>query len=142
MYAALVNYGFKGCSTDYSLFSLQQESIHLVVLVYVDDLIVTGNDPATIRRFQAYLSQCFHMKDLGKLKYFLGVEVMRSPIGIFLSQHKYALDIVQEAGLLGAKPARTPMEENRRLAFASGPLLSNPSSYRRIVGCLIYLCFT
>lgn len=70
--------------------------------MYVDDFIVIGNDFDTIQRFKAHLSKCFHIKDLEKLKYFLGIEVSRSKDGFCLSQRKYALDIVAEAGLLGA----------------------------------------
>lgn len=66
------------------------------------------------------------MKDLDVFKYFLGVEVAGSPEGIFLCQQKYALDIVFEVGLLGAKPASVPMEQNHRLALAYGKLLEDP----------------
>ncbi|KAL1342260.1 hypothetical protein AAHE18_09G145200 [Arachis hypogaea] len=82
------------------------------------------------------------MKDLGRLKYFLGVEVARSSKEIFRCQRKYTLDIITEAGLLAAKPAATLCEENHRLASAAGPVLSDPSMYRRLVGRLIYLSFT
>lgn len=76
---ALKNYGFRQSCSDYSLFTLWTTTVHLVVLVYVDDLIVSGNDSEAILRFKLYLHICFHMKDLGRLKYFLGVEVARSP---------------------------------------------------------------
>jgi len=140
--AALLEYGFQQSSSDHSLFILRRLQVQLVVLVYVDDLLIAGNDSLATQRFKDYLHTCFHMKDLGKLKYFLGVEVARSPIGIFLSKRKYALDIIRETGLLGSRPSSTPLEENHRLALAEGPMLSNPNQYRRLVGRLIYLCFT
>ncbi|WVZ23541.1 hypothetical protein V8G54_002085 [Vigna mungo] len=139
---ALKAYGFVQSLCDYSLFVLNKRVIHLVVLVYVDDLIVAGDDHAAIGRFKAYLHTCFHVKDLGPLKYFLGVEVARSSTGIYLCQRKYALDIIQETGLLGAKPAVTPLEQNHHLALADGPVFSHPDRYRRLVGRFIYLCFT
>jgi hypothetical protein len=107
---ALKQFGFAQSRSDYSLFVLRKQKVHVVVLVYVDDLIIGGNDHATINNFKDYLHTCFHMKDLGKLKYFLGVEVARSNSGIFLCQRKYALDIIKETGLLGSKPLSTPME--------------------------------
>jgi hypothetical protein len=132
--AALKAYGFQQSYLDYSLFTLNQEGSQLVVLVYVDDLIIAGNTPSVIKRFKLYLSTSFHMKDLGVLKYFLGIEVARNPTGIFLCQRKYALDIISEADLLGAKPAATPLEQNHSLSLADGQLLSNPEQYRRLVG--------
>jgi len=137
--AALKSYGFKQSYSDYSLFTFLQGNVQIRVLVYVDDRIVSGNDHTAIQLFKRYLSDCFHMKDLGALKYFLGIEVARSLEGIFLCQHKYALDIISEAGLLGAKPASFPMEQNHNLALAEGPFLPDPECYRRLVGRLIYL---
>lgn len=69
-------------------------SIQLNVLVYVDDLIISDNDSAAISLFKAYLVDCFKMKDLGPLKYYLGIEVARSTSGLFLFQRKYTLDII------------------------------------------------
>lgn len=108
--SALRNYGFHLSSSDYSLFFVTTQAVQIVVLVYVDDLIICGNHPTAIHKFKAYLSTCFHMKDLGSLKYFLGVEVARSPTGIFLCQQKHTLDIISEAGLLGAKLVPPPLE--------------------------------
>jgi len=82
------------------------------------------------------------MKDLGVLKYFLGIEVARNPTRIFLCRRKYTLDIISEAGLLGAKPVATPLEQNHHLSLATRQLLLDPEQYRRLVGRLIYLCFT
>ena len=80
------------------------------MLVYVDDLIISGDNHEAITKFKVYLHNCFHTKDLGILKYFLGVEVARSSAGISLCQHNYALDIIAKAGLLGAKPSNVPIE--------------------------------
>jgi hypothetical protein len=140
--SALINFGFQQSGSDYSLFTLCSNEVKIVVLVYVDDLIICGNNSAAIQRFKEYLGKCFHMKDLGILKYFLGAEVARNSSGIFLCQRKYALDIIQEAGLLGAKPVSTPLEQNHQLSLATGHYLDEPERYRRLVGRLFYLCFT
>jgi len=87
------HYGFQQSLSDYSFFVLQRLEVHIVVLVYVDDLIISGDNHEAITEFKAYLHNCFHMKDLGILKYFLSVEVVRSSRDIFLCQRKYALDI-------------------------------------------------
>jgi len=117
--AALKHYGFQQSLSDYSFFVLQRLGVHILVLVYVDDLIISGDNHETITEFKAYLRNCFHMKDLGILKYFLGVEVARSSVGIFLCQRKYTLDIIAEAGLLGAKPSNVSIEQNHHLALAA-----------------------
>ena len=111
------------------------------MLVYVDDLIISGDNHEAITEFKAYLHNCFHIKDLGILKYLLGVEVVWSFVGIFLCQRKYALDIIAKAGLLGAKPSNVPIEQNHRLTLAAHLPFPYLDQYRRLVGCLIYLYF-
>lgn len=139
---ALKDYGFVQSYDDYSLFVYDCKSIQVQVLIYVDDLIITGSSPEVIAKFKGYLSQCFKMKDLGLLKYFLGIEVARNASGIYICQRKFALDIITETGLLGAKPASFPLDQNHQLALAKGTLLSDPKRYRRLVGRLIYLRVT
>jgi len=95
--------------------------------VTVDDLILTGNNAATCAEFKIYLNNCFHIKDLGPLKYFLGIEVARNPKGLFLSQRKYTIEIIDERGLLGAKPVDFPLETYHKLALASGQLHHDPT---------------
>lgn len=126
---SLKDYGFRQSYSDYSLFTYTRGSIQINFLVYVDDLIISGNDSNAIISFKTYLHKCFHMKDLGALKYFLGIEVARSPKGLFLWQRKYTLDIIKEAGVMGAKPAGFPMEQNHKLGLVGGALLSDPEAY-------------
>ncbi|CAA7029624.1 unnamed protein product [Microthlaspi erraticum] len=139
---ALKEYGFTQSISDYSLFTKETSSSRLHVLVYVDDLIISGSSLAVISEFKEYLSSCFHMKDLGILIYFLGLEVARSPTGIYLSQRKYVLDILTETGMLMAKPLAFPMDQNHRLALADRPTIDDPTAYRRLVGRFIYLGVT
>lgn len=99
--SALKKFGFKQSYSDYSLFTYIKGGRSLRVLIYVDDLIIAGDDLNMMSMFKGYLSEWFKMKDLGKAKYFLGIEIARGPMGMFLLQRKYALDIVAESGLLG-----------------------------------------
>ncbi|KAH9678849.1 retrovirus-related pol polyprotein from transposon RE1 [Citrus sinensis] len=139
---ALKSFGFVQSYADYSLFTFERHDISIHVLIYVDDLIIAGNNTTAISTFKAYLSCCFHMKDLGVLKYFLGIEISRGPTGMFLSQRKYTLDILAETGLLGAKPAPSPIDQNHRLALDDGPMYSDLVQYRKLIGRLIYLTIT
>lgn len=139
---ALKDYGFSNSYSDYSLFTYAKNSVRLHILVYVDDLVVAGNNSKAVKDLKDYLGRCFHMKDLGVLKYFLGIEVSRGQKGIFLCQRKYALDIVAETGFLGAKPAIVPIEQNHKLALSTDRGMEYPERYRRLVGRLIYLTIT
>ncbi|CAB79159.1 LTR retrotransposon like protein [Arabidopsis thaliana] len=140
--SALKQYGFTQSLSDYSLFSYNNDGVFVHVLVYVDDLIISGSCPDAVAQFKSYLESCFHMKDLGLLKYFLGIEVSRNAQGFYLSQRKYVLDIISEMGLLGARPSAFPLEQNHKLSLSTSPLLSDSSRYRRLVGRLIYLAVT
>jgi len=142
LFDALKHYKFWQSLFDYSLFVLQRLGVHIVVLVFVDDLIISGDNNEAITEFKSYLHNCFHMKDLGIFKYFLGVEVVRSFASIFLCQRKYALDIIAKAELLGAKPSNVSIEHNHRLALATDLLFPHLDQYKWLVGCLFCLCFT
>jgi hypothetical protein len=88
------------------------------------------------------LNDKFRLKDLGALKYFLGLEIARSTKGNFVSQRKYSLEILQDSGLLASEPVSFPMEHNLKLSRDVGSLLSDPSSYRRLIDRLLYLTIT
>ena len=110
--------------------------------MYVDDTVVTGNDPDERKALQSYLSSEFEMKNLNHLKYFLGIEVSRSDKGIFLSQIKYALDLLQETGMSACQPADTPVEEGLKLCVETNQVLVDKGRYQRLVGRLMYLAYT
>ncbi|GKV49000.1 hypothetical protein SLEP1_g55774 [Rubroshorea leprosula] len=139
---SLLATGFCQSKVDYSLFTSTTDNKFVAVLIYVDDIVITSNDAEKLAALKAYLYKEFSIKDLGPLKYFLGVEVARTAEGIILSQQKYALDILIEAGLLGAKPSHFPLDQHHRLKLASGPLASDSSQYMRLVGRLLYLTIT
>ena len=82
--SALKDYGFLQSDSNYSFFTYTRGTIQINVLVYVDDLIISGIDSTALKTFKSYLNDCFHMKDLDSLKYFLGIEVARSSSGLFL----------------------------------------------------------
>ena len=113
--SSLKQYGFVQSTLDHSLFTYSRDDTFLVILVYVDDLIIAGNNHEACAEFKDYLGKCFHMKDLGVLKYFLGIEIARGLARLFLCQRKYTLDILTECGMLGAKPFTFPMEQHHRL---------------------------
>ena len=94
--STLKDQGFKRSEADHTLFTLQSSKGIIAILVYVDDLIISGNDKEGIQDTKTFLKSVFDIKDLGILKYFLGIEICRSPEGLFLSQRKYTLDLLNE----------------------------------------------
>ncbi|CAM8949089.1 unnamed protein product [Rhodiola kirilowii] len=139
---ALISYGFKPSLNDYSLFILQTSQDYVALLVYVDDIILTGTSKSLIEQVKHFIDSKFKIKDLGTLRFFLGIEVARSNSGIFLNQRKYALELNDSAGLLGCKPSSLPMDTKHKLALSTSPVIEDPSKYRRLVGQLIYLTVT
>ena len=135
-------FGYNQSNSDHTLFLKKQHGMITALIVYVDDMVVTGNDTEERKSLQNYLSNEFEMKDLGPLKYFLGIEVSRSEKGIFLSQRKYALDLLQETGMSACQPADTPMEEGLKLCIDSNQVPTDKGRYQRLVGRLMYLAHT
>ncbi|XP_010531643.1 PREDICTED: uncharacterized protein LOC104807900 [Tarenaya hassleriana] len=138
----LLQSGFQNSVADASLFILHMGPVQLFVLVYVDDLIITGSCSTHLEKFISDLAARFFLKDLGMLSYFLGVEASRSDTGILLTQRKYIGDILSRARMSEAKPVATPMAASSRLTVVSGSALSEPTEYRAIVGSLQYLSLT
>ena len=140
----MISHGYKQCASDHSLFLKHGFNTVSALLVYVDDIVLLGNDLIEIQAITQLLDNAFKIKDLGDLRYFLGFEVARKPTGINLCQRKYALDILSDAGMLGSKPVSTPSDYATKLHQQSGTPLSleDASSFRRLIGRLIYLTNT
>jgi hypothetical protein len=113
---AMQKHGFSQSNSNYTLFLKINGAKTVALIIYVDDIIVTGNDEEGISELQRYLASEFEIKDLGGLKYFLGIEVYRSKLGIFLSQRKYVLALLAETGMLDCKPMDTPIVQSHCLA--------------------------
>ncbi|KAJ0771566.1 putative RNA-directed DNA polymerase [Helianthus annuus] len=134
--------GFKLTHADSSLFVKKLGAQVVVVLVYVDDLIITGDVQEEITQLKANLCVRFKMKDLGRLVHFLGLELDYSEEGAMLHQKKYATDLLHKFGMFSCKAAATPMDSSMRLYANVGRQLEDPSEYRKLVGSLIYLTLT
>jgi hypothetical protein len=138
----LLDNGFQQFKADYSLFTRVKGNTFVALLVYVDDIIIASNDASAVSQLTTYLNTKFKLKDLGPLKFFLGLEIARCSKGISICQRKYTLEILEDAGLLASKPVSFPMESNLKLSRITGDLLKDPTSYRRLVERLLYLTIT
>ena len=138
----LEDLGFIASTVDSSLFTFFNGATIIYLLIYVDDILVTGNDAAQISRFIAQLGSLFSMKDLGPLNFFLGMEVTRTPIAMYLSQSKYIMDLLRRTKMTDCKPSSTPAPAGRRLSLHEGEPLSDVTEFRSTVGALQYLIFT
>ncbi|RVW85288.1 Retrovirus-related Pol polyprotein from transposon RE1 [Vitis vinifera] len=140
---AVLKLGYKQGQADHTLFVKKSHAGKLAILiVYVDDIILSGNDMGELQNLKKYLSEEFEVKDLGNLKYFLGMEVARSRKGIVVSQRKYILDLLKETGMLGCKPIDTPMDSQKKLGIEKESTPVDRGRYQRLVGRLIYLSHT
>ncbi|GAU46782.1 hypothetical protein TSUD_351810 [Trifolium subterraneum] len=138
----LLKEGYTQASSDHSLFTLKHGSDFTALLVYVDDIILAGNSLQEFARIKLIMDNAFKIKDLGPLKYFLGIEVAHSKQGISICQRKYCLDLLKDTGLLGSKPAPTPLDPSIKLHQDSSPAYDDVGGYRRLIGKLLYLTTT
>jgi hypothetical protein len=114
----------------------------ILLLLYIDDMIIAGDDSIGILELKQFLSQHFEMKDLGTLSYFLGLEISSSSDGYYLTQAKYISDLLSCANLTDCKTVNTPTELNARLNLHDGEPLRDSTLYRHLVGNLVYLTVT
>ena len=139
---ALLSCGFQNSVSDSSLFYSRKNDNLLLLLVYVDDILITGDYQADIQQLIKDLHHQFALKALGPVSYFLGFEVLRTPVGLHLNQSKYARDLLQKTNMSNAKPCPTPMCFSNKLALNDSEVFTQPSLYRSTIGALQYLTLT
>ncbi|KAG7553438.1 GAG-pre-integrase domain [Arabidopsis thaliana x Arabidopsis arenosa] len=133
---------FVKCSKEPSLYRKQDKDHLLIVVVYVDDLLVTGSNLDVILEFKRGMATKFEMSDLGKLTYYLGIEVHQHAGGITLKQERYASKILSETRMEDCNAVHSPMNANLKLSKASEEKNIDETEYRRSIGCLRYLLHT
>ncbi|CAH9110232.1 unnamed protein product [Cuscuta epithymum] len=138
----LLRCGFSQSRSDSSMFIYRTDSQVVYILLYVDDILITGSSASFVSSVIKTLSHQFAMKDLGDIHYFLGVQAKRTPQGLFLSQEKYISDLLRRFHLHTVKPVRTPLPLRITLSLTDGELLSDVTQYRSMVGALQYLTLT
>lgn len=138
----LLGLGFTNSTADTSLFTLRVGNDCAYVLMYVDDMLITGSSTKIIQTCVSSLASRFSIKDLGELRYFLGIEATQTKSGLHLMQKRYITELLEKTNMQGAKPVSTPMAPTPKLSLNSGDRLANPTEYRQVVGSLQYLSLT
>ncbi|CAN6447253.1 unnamed protein product [Victoria cruziana] len=133
--------GYRQRNRDHTLFVKRCDLSVAVLLMYVDDMIVIGDDVNEINRLEKLLAVEFELKDLGKLRYFLGIKLARSKTRLILNQRKYTLDLLKEIEKLGCRLGSTPIDANHKISLKDGDRLDEQGKgrYQRLVGKLIYV---
>lgn len=138
----LISLGYQQSKHDYSLFLNKSSSEITIVVVYVDDIMITGSNPSEITHLKQHLDTTFGIKDLGQLHYFLGLEVIHTPQGIILSQKKFTTELLKDCGTLSSTTVSTPLPLNCKLCPEDGELFPDPLLYRTLVGKVNFLTHT
>lgn len=135
--------GFKRCDYEHTLFiKTRKEDKVLIVSLYVDDLVFTGNDDFMFTEFRNSMKQEFDMTDLGKMRYFLGLEVLQRPNGVFIYQKKYALEVLQRFGMDKSNYVHNPIVPGCKLVKDENGVKVDKTYFKQIVGSLMYLTAT
>ncbi|KAH9740738.1 retrovirus-related pol polyprotein from transposon RE2 [Citrus sinensis] len=139
---SLLQWGFQALKSDTSLFFQHNERDIVMVLIYVDDILVTGSNTVFIEKIIEQFGSEFALKDLGDFSYFLGLEVTPSAEGLHLSQTKYICDILSKTNMLGSKSCNTPISVSEKLKKDLCNPFENPPLYRSVIGSLQYITLT
>ena len=134
--STIIQQGFIQSKFDYYVLTKVEKFSIIILLVYVDDILIASNNVTIVDDFKKFLDNKFKLKDLGILKYFLGLEVARNTKGISLCQRKYTIKVLSDAGFLASKPVYTPMKQFAKFSSSNS---SDLSMNRRLVGKFLYL---
>ncbi|XP_019252811.1 PREDICTED: uncharacterized protein LOC109231617 [Nicotiana attenuata] len=139
---ALCSKGYEQSMHDYSLLYKKNGTSFVYVAIYVDDVILTGTDLEEIKLLKKFLHDSFKIKDLGRLQYFLGLEILYKDDEVIISQRKFVIDLLKEYNCLSCSSLSSPLDPNVKLKANEGAHLSVPSCYRKLVGKLNFLTNT
>jgi hypothetical protein len=140
--STLQRLGFKHSDCEHAVYARGKGTTRLLIGVYVDDLIITGNDVNEIAKFKLQMQASFKMNDLGLLSFYLGIEVQQGSNDISLSQMTYARRILKKAGMASCNSCATPMETQCKMSKQSVAPTTPATEYRSLVGSLRYLVHT
>lgn len=138
----LLQWNFKQSKVDNSQFFLASETDILFALIYVDDIVITGNNSQHLQEYIDKINVSFALKDLGNLRQFLGIEVRRDDTGLYLKQTRYGMDLLKRLGYEHLKPSPTPMVTGKPISKDEGRAMKDPTLYRSAIGGLQYLVHT
>ncbi|KAK6122039.1 hypothetical protein DH2020_044210 [Rehmannia glutinosa] len=138
----LVSLQFHASTSDSSLFFFQSHGKLTLLLVYVDDILITGDDPQFIKELIQKLNATFSLKHLGQVSYFLGLEAHKTSAGYLLNQPKYVSDLLAKTNMTDCKASPSPFCSGQKLSLGDSPPFSHPSIYRSTIGSLQYLTMT
>ena len=138
----LIAQGFVQSKNDYSLFTYTKGTDITILIVYVDDIVITGSTEEHIAFIKHHLDVTFTIKDLGILHYFLGIEITYVPDGIVLSQKKFSTDLLNTCDFSIPTTTVSPLPLHLKLSLEDGDPFHDPALYRSLVGKLNYLTHT
>lgn len=118
------------------------KSTVLIIIIYVDDILVTGSCEAELQKFTDRLNRTFSLKDIGNAHYFLGIEIVRYCTCMFLSQRKYVQDLLEQFEMINCSTCPTPMLSNKQFLGEEDEELKNPTVFRKLIGALQYVTNT
>ncbi|XP_071704142.1 uncharacterized protein [Rutidosis leptorrhynchoides] len=141
--AHLINHNFKRSPNESTLYVKQLNSQEvLIISLYVDDLLVIGSNDNLVEEFKKQMKSEFEMSDLGLMHYFLGMKINQQTSGVYISQKKYASDMLKRFNMFSCKPVTSPLVLNCKLSKEDGDKLADPTLYRSIIGSLLYLAIS